>query len=514
MHAPTSQSALDSRQERYETLFAGEFPLDGPIDIGDASVAGLCRATLRGRKRSPELRAHIEQVPFIINSVLSDHDRAARTSDEALFAFRDRESQDIITDIVASVFVQWEVTRYIHELPPLLSADDNENQWLVAEAAAAVATASSADGFNTLANKNDRTLLTKVIASRGPRFAHQWLNGNIMSQWMDEQEMPPEEQVEMLNVFSTGVRKCFAGGNIGDPLNALARSKHNLDEVLTDENIAEHLGWSVDRVSEVFTPGIRKTFAVRNMRDPLAATERVKDNLENILTDENIAQELGWSTQKVQEVFSPSVRVYCGVHNIKNPLLAVKKIGYSLEVILADENIAAHLGWTVDKVREIFTPGLLKDIATHSYKNPLHTVQKIQRNIESVLTDENVAKQLGWEVDETQALIGDGTRYRLATQYADNPLRALERIRHNLENILTDEQIAATLGWSISDTQNMFTPSVRKYFAMSYIRDPLDGCKQWIHGEISVAPRWTQTRDKKLAQIAKRQSGAPEVQAA
>ena len=72
-------------------------------------------------------------------------------------------------------------------------------------------------------------------------------------------------------------------------------------------------------MGEVFTPGIRQYFAVHNISDPLAALERVKDNID-LLTDQAIAEKTGWSLEEVGEVFTPGIRKHLAVHNISDPL--------------------------------------------------------------------------------------------------------------------------------------------------------------------------------------------------
>ena len=57
-------------------------------------------------------------------------------------------------------------------------------------------------------------------------------------------------------------------------------------------------------------------FAVSNISDPMDALRRVKKHLEETLSDEAIAKELGITLEEVQENFGRSVKLYFVVHNI------------------------------------------------------------------------------------------------------------------------------------------------------------------------------------------------------
>jgi len=65
-------------------------------------------------------------------------------------------------------------------------------------------------------------------------------------------------------------------------LKALDTVKHHLEVTLSDANIANRLSWSEAEVQEIFSPNLRKRFAVYNISDPLKALEDwEKGNLVN-----------------------------------------------------------------------------------------------------------------------------------------------------------------------------------------------------------------------------------------
>lgn len=266
----TATGAVEQREERYEALFAGEVSFDSTES--HLSISGLCRDTVRKGRRKPELVDRIEALPHIVDTVLDEHDTAANEGQDSIFAFRDERTKKIVSEVVQEVFTQWEVVRSRRGLSPMIRNAEDENKWLVIETAAAVMAASSTDGgFDILNCATDRAIVAKLISSRGPRFAQEWVDGTIISGWLSEQQLSEEEQKGFLRMLTPGARKHAIRHHIDNPLSFIERIKNNVEVVLTDENIAAHLGWSVDEAREMFTPTIRKYFAIGNAADPLAA---------------------------------------------------------------------------------------------------------------------------------------------------------------------------------------------------------------------------------------------------
>lgn len=52
--------------------------------------------------------------------MLLRHDEAAQTSEPAIFGFVNAKARQAVSDVVADVFAQWEVTYYRHGLDKLL----------------------------------------------------------------------------------------------------------------------------------------------------------------------------------------------------------------------------------------------------------------------------------------------------------------------------------------------------------------------------------------------------------
>jgi hypothetical protein len=129
---------------------------------------------------------------------------------------------------------------------------------------------------------------------------------------------------EVRDSFPKGIRLHFAIHNISDPLKALRKVKEHLDTILTDENIARELNMTIEEVRDSFPRWIRLYFAVNYISDPLEALIRVKEHLYKTLTDENIANKLGMSVKEAREIFTKGMKLYFAVHNISNPLEGIK----------------------------------------------------------------------------------------------------------------------------------------------------------------------------------------------
>ena len=274
MHELAGTHPVNLRQERYDTLFRGELPYDPIPDGLDIGISGLRRMTNCAVKRSNALGQHLDDLPAMIGDILLEHDLAAMDEGEAIFAFINDKSSEQVGAIVTDIIAQWEIAHDRNKLGVLIEPKDSPSKWLVIETAAAVMQTISDGYFDINKNKGDSKTIATIIRSWGPRFAKQWFDGSIIRQWMEAEEIPDNEQREWLEVFTPSIKKRFAVHNINDPLAGLAKVKENLEVKLTDEAIAESLGWGVDEVREVFTTSTRKHFAVNNINDPLEAVQR------------------------------------------------------------------------------------------------------------------------------------------------------------------------------------------------------------------------------------------------
>ena len=335
MYEFSSEAPIQMREQRYSRLFDGELmyinPSQAQVDLG---MSALARTTNRAGARPPELSEHLDTLPLIIDNILERHDLDAfgwppyeldGGSANALFGFVSPEGQEIVTGIVADIFRQWEITRSRHGLQPLATEGDSDARWLVVETAAAVMyCAANSSNFNLIKNRSDRESIAKIITCWGPKFAEKWFDGTILSNWAAQNNMTEEELEHWRATFSPSTLKHLADTNTSDPLGALEKIKHHLEVTLTDQNIAKHLGWSRTQVSETFSASERMKFAVHNRANPIGALKQVKDHLEMTLTDESLAQYLGWEEAKVRQVFTAYTRKCLAISYRNDPLSACK----------------------------------------------------------------------------------------------------------------------------------------------------------------------------------------------
>jgi hypothetical protein len=221
------------------------------------------------------------------------------------------------------------------------------------------------------------------------------------------------------------MKKVLASTYISNPLEALKKVKYNLEQVLTDENISKELDWDIEEVRSIITSGIRKRLTVSNISNPLEALKKVKYNLENILTDENIAKELNWYIEEVKGIVDVSIKKELAYKNITDPLEALRIFKHNLEDVLTDENIAKELGWDIEEVKEIVTIGMKKALVIRNISDPLKNLKKVKYNLLYTLTDENIAKALNISTQDAKDRISLKTRTYFAINNLNDPLKSL-----------------------------------------------------------------------------------------
>jgi len=447
--APSPPNLVENREVAHEALFQGELPYEPQPDEQDIGLSGLWRAhTRKSGLRGEIVDSHFDEIPKIVEAILSNHEKLSRSPEgangAAMFSFLNPEIQEIVTEITTGAIKNWELALFRNEQPFLLRVsnehlDDISNerlahlvgmQSLVIETAAAVMESLPAFIKNPAKpTKTQKEDLSKIISNWGPNFVKEWFSGKIIEEHFRQSGLDDAEIREWLDTFTPGMLRYFAVGNINNPMEALDRVKANLDS-LSDEAIAERLGWSEEESREIITPGIRRQLAVGNISNPMEALDRVKANLES-LNDEAIAERLGWSEEESREIITPGIRHQLAVNNITDPMEALDRVRANLES-LNDEAIAERLGWSEEEAREIITPGM---------------------------------------------------RRRFAVNNITDPMEALDRVRANLES-LNDQAIAERLGWSEEEAREIITPGIRRHFAVKNINDPFSGLIDYIDGRI------------------------------
>lgn len=89
-------------------------------------------------------------------------------------------------------------------------------------------------------------------------------------------------------------------------------------------------------------------------------------------------------------------------------------------------------------------------------------------------------------VEEVKESFPQGMRLRFAAHNISNPLEALKRVKEHLDTTLSDENIARELGISLEEVKNILPKARKLYFAAHHIRNPLEGIKDWWEGKIKT----------------------------
>ncbi len=474
-------SLINNRHYYYDQLF--DCPLDNQFEFNenDISVASLCRLTRKEGKRSRQLDDHLNLLPKLITNILSNNDARARNNQEAVFGFIDQTAFENVTKITAHVFYLWELSQSRNHLSYLVDEQNESNDLnnFVIETASAVMSLGSEKQYFDFNQPADQKKIAKLLANWSPNFINEWFEGKTIQQWYQDSGISQEKQQEWNKIFTPSMVKNLIVHNSTDPIGTLNTIKYNLETVLTDQNIADQLDWPLEEVKSFLTTGLKIRFAMHNILDPLKAVRRFKYNLETVLTDQNIADQLDWPVDKIKTLLTSAEIKGFAIRNSLDPLKAVRRFKYNLETVLTDQNIADQLDWPLEEVESTFTFFDKKHVALNSGLDPLEALKKIKYNLETVLTDQNIADQLNWSSEEISRYLPWFTKKYVAIGYIDNPLEALKKIKYNLETVLTDQNIADQLDLSLDKVQTLFTPYLRKYVAVHHIMDPLASCQRY-----------------------------------
>ena len=125
---------------------------------------------------------------------------------------------------------------------------------------------------------SDQKNLARLLANWSPSFIQNWFDGKIIQQWYRDNNISQEKQQEWNKIFTPFMVKYLIVHNLTDPISGLNRIKYNLETVLTDQNIADQLNLSLDKVQTLFTPFLRKYVAVHHIMDPLASLSALVSN--------------------------------------------------------------------------------------------------------------------------------------------------------------------------------------------------------------------------------------------
>jgi hypothetical protein len=527
-----SLSMIDNRPYSYKALFNGELPYEPKPDPEDLGLAAFTRSKGRSKGLSREQQQTKASISEHVANLINKQPRRLEVTERleeldiqeanvasiynlnsilnvdnpnSIFSFIcSKQEVDIIASIVSKVLSYYELalSRDGSQLFPSVNNKEFRTKQdlkahnasrlgydaLALELAASVMqvlpifTNKNKPGSDFKANKLPSSLVQRDIVSLltkwGPAFIQEWFDDTIIKNYLISEGLDHEQQQYWLGVFNWSTKSTIISNFISNPLDAVKRIKHNLEHILTDENIARELSWDIEEVRSIITSSMKKVLASTYISNPLEALRKVKYNLENILSDENISKELNWDIEEVRGIITPSIKKHLAISNISNPLEALRKVKYNLENILSDENIATELDWNIEEVKDMITLGRKKYLAINYISNPLGALKKIKYNLENILTNENIAIEFDWDIEEVKDMITLGMKKHLAINHISNPLEALRKVKYNLENILSEDNIVRELNWDIKEVKNIITPSIKKRLAINHISNPLEALRK------------------------------------
>jgi exonuclease VII small subunit len=200
-------------------------------------------------------------------------------------------------------------------------------------------------------------------------------------------------------------------------------------------------------------------------------------------------EELGLSLEEVQENFGRGVKLNFAVNNISDPMEGLKRVKKHLDETLSDEEIMKELWITLEEVQENFARGVKLYFAVKNISDPMEGLKRVKKHLDETLSDEVIMKEFGMTLEEIQENFGRGVKLYVAVGNISDPMGALRRVKKHLDETLSDEAIMKELGITLEEVQENFRRGVKLRFAVGNISDPIDGCRRWKQGKISIP--WT-----------------------
>lgn len=340
---------VENHEAVYAALFAGEFLGNDqlPVDEAALSLSSLWRERTAQRGRDGEFASRIPLITEQVQRTIADHDQAARTSGhaDAFFPLGDPDRMlPVVSGITSRVMCLWEKACYRHDYAPLLGREEAlaagrgfliEGQEIAAHqfpeksiilevAAAALRSLPIIMPDSSAVSERHQRDVARVLANTGPRFLADWMGGSFVTNWIDQQVVTPQERSVLLWTLSPAVRRRLLINN-SNPLIALQDLRANLALLGNTAAIAQELEWPESEVKQVLSLSITMRLALNYSNTLPKALRTIKKNMAEILTDEKIAEHLGWPQDEVARRFSPTFRRRVAAECLANPLNGIKK---------------------------------------------------------------------------------------------------------------------------------------------------------------------------------------------
>jgi len=171
-----------------------------------------------------------------------------------------------------------------------------------------------------------------------PKQLEDFLSGNTISEKLIEEGDKPEDIKEFLKYYMPSHRLMTASTSIKSMYDSVKTIFNNFKNILSDENITQNLkklgatDEEIKRFLNNYPPSRKIMTSIFNIKNPLNSVGIMYENIKSKLSDQNVIQileKLGESEKEISEFiknFTLSKRVQVAIRNIKDPETAVVKI--------------------------------------------------------------------------------------------------------------------------------------------------------------------------------------------
>lgn len=230
-------------------------------------LRGLTRSTIYPGRISSSLKNQQNSITAIVGTVLGS---SSADNHEMTFDFVSEQSRQMVVEMVSKIMGRWTIAVNTNNRFENFASYLNDHERIIILVAEQTMELLDHDltafDYN---NANDRKKAVDVIASRDISYIKDFFSPNYIKNWFKNNNLDETLADKYQRVFSPAVKKRILTHNINNPDKAISKIIYNLEEVLTDENIASMLGLDESEVSKIFTPSVKKHFAIININNPL-----------------------------------------------------------------------------------------------------------------------------------------------------------------------------------------------------------------------------------------------------
>ncbi len=148
----------------------------------------------------------------------------------------------------------------------------------------------------------------------------------------------------------------------------------------------------------------------------------------------------------------------------RDPLRAVVEHTNAVDTLLSPDNLAKELAWPPERVAAVFTPSIRWEIYRLAPRDPVGMAEVVAERLDTLLTTDAIAYILDVDADHVDAAFLPTDRIRIAM--TSDPITNLENRAAHTE-LLTIEHISRQLGWTQAETEELFTPAYLRQLAAS-----------------------------------------------